>query len=596
MKKQFFFSMLAGAAMLASCSSENVVNENNNSFFENGEGYLSLAINLPTVPSITRANDVFDDGLASEYRVNDATLILFAGSDEASATFSQAYTLKSAAWNNVDDDPNQITVQRQVTQKIKSASGNLYAFVVLNKNGVFEVTTGDNLNVGGSTFTGTISDLQDEISTADFTNDGILMMNAPQSKLAGTSTTANPGAEGYEITTLAPVNAANIKPTAAEAEAAPAANIYVERAVAKTTVNVSGSITTSFAGSDGVAINYTVNGWKLDNTKKNSYIAHKCDATATSLSLKSPKTGSLYRMAGNAIIETGAGYRYYWAIDPDYSDDIAAANVNRLYGTTPSFNALSATVPEYCKENTFDVAHQTYKNTTSVLVKATLNGGTTFYTVNDENKVYTEANAKDAFVAVYLSRAEVATWLAANLEDGHSHTLTASDFDFTYSVDADSKLMTVTGVAVSSTFASSGDLKAGYAAAPTATEILNVLNETKVLQYAGGVSYYEVRVKHFGDDLTPWNTWEAGQSVVAPSPATAYPGSDAADINNRYLGRYGMVRNNWYDITIDKILKIGSPIIPNISADNTTDDNLESYISVKINVLSWAKRTQSVTL
>ena len=44
------------------------------------------------------------------------------------------------------------------------------------------------------------------------------------------------------------------------------------------------------------------------------------------------------------------------------------------------------------------------------------------------------------------------------------------------------------------------------------------------------------------------------------------------------------------------IKKIGSPVVPDITTDNTPDDNIDAYISAKINVLSWAKRTQSTIL
>lgn len=588
MKKQFFFSMLAAAAMMASCSSDREVAENSE-LNPIGDGYMSVAINLPTVP-VTRASDAeveFSDGLKSEYRVNDATLILFSGSDERSATFSQAYTLKTAAWDDNTDDPNQITVTRQITQKVTSTGSTLYALVVLNRNGLFEVTTGNKLSVQSSNFTGTIVDLENAISDADFTANGILMMNAPLSKLQGSTLSNDPGTSGYGITTLAEVDPSKIKSTAALAEADPAASIYVERAVAKTTVNVSSTIPSSFTGTGG-AINYTIQGWKLDNTNKKSYIAHKYDETTTlfpeMLSWKSGKTGSIYRMVGNYPVETGAGYRYYWALDPNYKTVADPADMNRLASTTPSFNAMSSSIPEYCKENTFDVANQTYENTTSVLIKAQLNDGTPFYTINDENKVY--LSYEDAFKSVFMANGQIASWVSANVEG--SYTVTASDFDFTYSTNATTKVVTVTSVAEG---ASLSGHKTGTAPLP---DITSILNETKVLYYDGGISYYHVRIKHFGDNLTPWNDWEP--TATKPTPANAYPGTDATDINNRYLGRYGMVRNNWYDITVQGISKIGSPVIPSLAGDDTTDDNLESYISVKINILSWAKRLQSVTL
>ena len=59
---------------------------------------------------------------------------------------------------------------------------------------------------------------------------------------------------------------------------------------------------------------------------------------------------------------------------------------------------------------------------------------------------------------------------------------------------------------------------------------------------------------------------------------------------SKFLGRYGVLRNNWYDLGINSISGVGSPVVPD--APGTPDDELESFISVRINVLSWAKRTQ----
>ena len=59
-----------------------------------------------------------------------------------------------------------------------------------------------------------------------------------------------------------------------------------------------------------------------------------------------------------------------------------------------------------------------------------------------------------------------------------------------------------------------------------------------------------------------------------------------------YLGRYGVVRNNWYDMNVTKV-GIGSPTVP---GDEGNLDEEESYINVEINILSWAKREQNVEL
>ena len=101
--------------------------------------------------------------------------------------------------------------------------------------------------------------------------------------------------------------------------------------------------------------------------------------------------------------------------------------------------------------------------------------------------------------------------------------------------------------------------------------------------YADGMAYYPVYIAHFGQGQTPWSESDY-------KDATIY----GADSDARYLGRYGVVRNNWYDISVTSIKALGSPNVTEVT--NEPVDKKESYISVKINVLSWAKRTQSVDL
>ena len=79
MRIKHFFGLAVIAAMTASCSSNNDLVNGGNGSGENetGVGYASFSINLPTT-SGTRATDpTFEDGTASEYKVNDATLLIF---------------------------------------------------------------------------------------------------------------------------------------------------------------------------------------------------------------------------------------------------------------------------------------------------------------------------------------------------------------------------------------------------------------------------------------------------------------------------------------------------------------------------------------
>lgn len=83
--------------------------------------------------------------------------------------------------------------------------------------------------------------------------------------------------------------------------------------------------------------------------------------------------------------------------------------------------------------------------------------------------------------------------------------------------------------------------------------------------------------KHFGS-LTPWNS---GESY----------GTD----NGKYLGRYGMLRNNWYDLTVGNVYGPGYPGVPPVDPNQPDDEN-EKYLSVSVKILSWAKRSDTVDL
>lgn len=99
-------------------------------------------------------------------------------------------------------------------------------------------------------------------------------------------------------------------------------------------------------------------------------------------------------------------------------------------------------------------------------------------------------------------------------------------------------------------------------------------------------------IKHFGDQLTPWNTWETDPNKPSAGGIDQIYPTTNRDAN--YLGRYGVVRNNWYELKINSVKRPGKPAIN--TPKDTPDDELNSYISVSINILSWPKRSQDVDL
>lgn len=588
MKRFNLIPLALTTLMLGACSSEDGLNLGNGSSVAQGEkGYISFSLNLPAVKGMAnRANDVFDDGDAAEYNVKDATLLLFSGANEGEATFAGAYDLGKMPGGTSDGD--NITTTYQITQAVTKPTGNnnkVYAMVVINgKAGNVLTESGGTWSIKGQTLTASTTKYKDlagaayNLSNTDVANiastaDGgcFLMTNAPlYTKAGGVS---NP--TGGSVQTLTEINPNNIFTTEEEAKANPAANVYVERAVAK--VTVTGNTSGTQAG--GNIANYEIKGWTLDVTNQSSYLVRNVN-DADWWSLKANGVND-YRFVGAAAVADGL-YRTYWGIDPNYS---TGGTFTTQAGTTPT-NLKTVGANDYCLENTFNLTQMKDDQTTRVIVAAALDfnkdgKGDDFYVLDNDksNTTLTFDGITNTVKAAYLANGTVVGLLKANLKPDQS--IGAEDLDVTFDQKATTGgYVTVTEITIKDASASNfktGAIPEGLQAANNDAIIADVNAAHKIAYYKGGVSYYPVMIKHFGDDLTPWNNGEVY-------------GSNNAD----FLGRYGVLRNNWYSINVTGIKNIGDPEVPKVYG--TPDDPSESWISVTINILSWAKRSQSVDL
>lgn len=609
MKKTLLFSVALAGLMLGSCSSSDDLNgggTGNPGFNKDGNGFMSISVNLPTRSgSTTRAeNDKYEDGLSSEYEVKNGILALF---DASSKTSEGDYTLLAAykldlTDSELDTDGDNITSTHSVVTQIKSTTAtDVYALVLLNDNSILTASDGKLLN-GTEDLTGKTYNYILALTTENaMTSTGFFMANAPVSATPGNDQEPN-----GKYTTLSKVDLSKIKETKSEAINDPAVSVFVERGVAKVSLNSTPSGNTT---EDNLP--YTFDGWVLDNTTKSSYIVRNMGTAAgTYLKYSSEKFTPTpnYRFVGDTKLGNTSKqpdvdlYRTYWCVDPTYAQTFDAtthaANFNTVTSAAEVTSWLASGKYVYCHENTFDVDHMDYSNTTRALVKVTFNDGNKFYTNNGANAILDTDAKRDAAVMSYVLGTDInIVDLKKYLSDNQASTGTVwskEDFDLTWALTPDKDgILKVTGIKLSAT--GEGKLKDDFPAFTGWDAIKDQLNTNRVIrQYDNGASYYEVRIKHFaGDDagagdLAPWNTWE----TTKPSASEAYPGNK----EQNYLGRYGLVRNNWYDIDVTAIKKIGSPVVPDITTDNTPDDNIDAYISAKINVLSWAKRTQSTIL
>lgn len=586
MRIKHFFGLAVLAAMTASCSSNNELVNGGNGSGENesGASYASITIDLPTTSGTRAANDDFNEGTASEYAVNDATLLIFEkdGSSENEYKFVEQASLGNLEPWKKDNDANGITTEATITAKLNKATvgnNNYYALVILNnkdKNDDEKVT----LPTGTTTYgawnvaaSATAANLVDNTK-------GFYMANAPK------FTTAD-----VEPTTLVKIE--GIYRTKEEAHSKPGTTVHVERGLAKVTVG-KGTGDDYFTGAKASGSKYSnddvkITSWALDVTNKSSFPVHVTaglkdgvasagipayadiwkneDATTST----APATSRFV----SQLSATGAFKRVYWGIDPNYSMDLSDLTKCKTQFTLAEADRTGVTwnddsgsdKPLYCMENTFDINNMQQGQTTRVLLKATYTPNAlatatdkTFFMIGNSSDIWTKDNlikqitskAKEAL----KTNAELTVVLKGDLLAAGTHFLTEDNVSIK---EGETEKVNPALVATLNT-------KLG----------LDKTNGVGIKTYKNGESYYIARIKHFGDDLTPW---AAGDET--------YGGK-----NLNWLGRYGVLRNNWYDLTINKISGPGYPDVPEVKPD-TPDDEDTKYINVSVKILDWAKRSQS---
>jgi len=573
MKIKHLFGLAVIAAMTASCSSNEDLGTAGPGTGTNeaGVGYATFTINLPSV-SGTRAADAggaeMNEGTAKEYAVKSATALIFQkyGSDEGSCKFVESVDLPTAAVDWTDDTTVGITTTKKLVAKLTNVDtkNQYYVLVLLNNNkktGGVKVplpTVGQSYNEWNSQIlTPSVDDL-----AAD--ND-FYMANAP---LKGT---ASP-------TTLVTINKENIYSSKEKAEAGTsAATVYVERGVAKMSVTDPTTKTViDKATNNPTKSTVEFNNWALDITNKKTYAVHNIDGLSTDF----PDIWTTPRFIGT-------NSRVYWGKDPNYNLD-HLNKTDKEAERQDEFNFINATSginktfaeSVYCLENTFNLANMYQGQTTRVIFKATYtpkddagnplaDEDSTFYTIGNMTTILKAAALETAVNTAATSVLPGCTVDYTNLKQEGSHVITLTDIK-----DSNGKTLVADNV---------------YSG-KTGTEIVKEINDKLGLTdgggraeamvgintYLKGATYYIARVKHFSS-----LTWQSGESY--------------GDNNDKYLGRYGMLRNNWYELNVGNVYGPGYPGVPPVDPTLPDDEN-EKYLSVSVKILSWAKRSDTVDL
>lgn len=578
------FGMAVMATALVGCSSnDNLAPDGKDNAGKAGTAYAKFTIQLPTTNG-TRAVDSntgadFNGGTPNEYAVNDAQLVIFEkiGDSDPEGAYKFVETVPIGnlePWT--DNTPNTgVTRYANITAQLKGVSidkigGKYYALVILNNDGESKVK----LPTSGTYSAWNVAaNAQGAAAFLDSSN-GFYMSNAPL---------LNSGVPQ----TL--VSIKGVYSTKAEAQNKPATTVFVERGMAKVTIG-----TASFASKPVDATSSTIysgdnvqiTNWTLDVMNQKTFPVH----TTTGLTDKFATIWSTDRFYAGA-----APQRVYWGTDPNYSmtslSDVDACKgefylldrEGKTYnGVTESTATWSdQTKPLYCLENTFDINNMKQGQTTRVVFKATYTPvavasetDKTFFMIGNNPKIWTKANLEQQIAnkakELLNTTGTVEATISGDLLKGGSHLLTTDNVTIKEGSVTKNDDITFTEL----------NTKLGL---KNTEKDANGNPKVGIKTYENGVCYYIARIRHFNDALTPWSS---GKETYGDNNATN---------NASYLGRYGVLRNNWYDLEVTKFSAPGYPDVPVVNPTDPDDEDTK-FINVEVKILDWAKRSQQVEL
>lgn len=559
------FGMAVMATALVACSSNDDLASNGHEGNQTGEAYASFIINLPTTSGTRVAGDpTFDGGDKNEYAVKDAALLLFQKNASGDFVFKESVDLGNMEpWTS--SETNGITTTAKLTAKITKAevgaNKGYYALIVLNNNS--KTAAKITCPTEGQTYA---EWSQNEANaTANYLkyDNGFFMANAPK-YVAGAPETL--------------VEIKNIYASKQQAENSTATTVYVERGLAKVSLASTSVEHVDIKDGNYAGDKVDIEGWTLDVTNTKTYPVHVteglwADTWKTTTTPAATNGASMDRFHDTKLTEFP---RVYWGLDPNYSTDLASvADCEGEFTMATKANFKTgdeAKKAQYCLENTFDIDHMVQGQTTRVLFSAkyTPNGftaGETFYKMGNSSQLWNatkveaqiKAKAMEVFNETNPDNVEVIL-TGTDLAKAGIHLITKANVKHGTAEISDEDITAI-------------NTKLGFKAASGTDPMVGLST------FVGGVSYYIARVKHFGDYLTKW---EAGNDTYGSN-------------NANWLGRYGVLRNNWYELSVSSVSGPGYPDVPKVNPTDPDDVN-DQYINVEVKILDWAKRSQSIDL
>ena len=562
------------ALLLTACSTETLTDSTTTPTGDDAVSFARLNVNLPTVPT-TRAYTA-DPGDDKEFQVTGKTRIFLFQGTQGTSEDNYTFLYEAEPWiSQFDNSAKDAEYQGAESFIIKLQGANkvyhdLYALVVLNGDNIpapYANETFGHYNAAVSITNGVTSDY------LGGTANGFFMANAANGNVAS---------DKPDPTVLVPLTLYN-SPDAAKASSGN--NIYVERNAVKVTVR---NDKTSYKLKSDNAVTVEPLAWTLTNTNLKMYPFHKVSGLRTEGKNSYNAIWTVGRFLGTDL---GGFRRTQWAMDPNYSKNLTTADacaaefhvVTAADDVTAAFSTPDATDPTkvvyhplYCAENTFDIAHMMKGQTTAVIVKAQIT-----HTSDDDRANESEAAAKPRLATRATTPTNVFGVQGHVRSEGYLANVVAKNASTIFGTEVSAENIDLSSLLGKEKDTLTADnfkgIKKGDAAfTPTAAQLKDLNIEIgPITGYEGGICYYIAYIRHFGDE-TPWHSGD-----------DTYGKGDKA--NEKYLGRYGVVRNNWYDLSIQDFAYPGSPKIPTPNPEDPDDDNSVILLNVKVN--PWAKET-----
>lgn len=530
----------------------------------NGTSFINVTLKVPS--GIATRVDPDPSGTAEENSIKTAAVALFYGADEATAQLKGCvpFTIGNATSGNYSQ--KDIPIPDPVTNKV-------YALALVNYRPVF--TVGSELEnklydlslQGGSSLQNkTLADIYTHILTLEgdvnigsiTATDGFYMANAP----LGSAQVSSSVPDGFDVTTLAECKVYHYTQEANN-NLTP---IHVERAVAKLTLTTT-PVNHRFAlntidESYGEAVLEVV-GWVFQNANRKYYPVRNVSEWNTWAGFTSGST----RFFSDA---SASPRPVKWAVDPNYSsvgdnfgqEFFIVENAANLQDG--DWNAVDAS--DYCLENTCHTSAMVDQTTKAIVKVKYINENT----ANGEN-LYTFKDKEQANKLVLYQDDTFKAWVAGILEIASGN----KDYIILNTPTTGTKYNNATALKslISVVTDNTSDPKKTRSINDTeANAILAKIEGGIDFYYQSAMFYYTTPVKHF-----------AGLNLTDEQLASPADTDDATK-----MGYYGMVRNSWYNLNIDKITSIG--------AINIEEATKNSYLNCSVSVLPWDVYQQDVEL